>query len=801
MRTFFGWLVALTLAVGGLGVPPAHADPVHPWNPPGDNLFDPPGQWDTTEREYEYRQVEPADYDVPEWMLDPDYLDALPHHDIYKEKDPARARQNPVFRAAYARYVEEMAEHQGGTPVSEQVFWESFFPCGWNHFLTAWRDYRARGGTKNFADYRKVYVDPLNKSQKGSAFEVLYRGDNAVDAAHGFTVINGKMPGYELPVNPKTGKAPGYRVDGYLPAWEAFVKMILELKSGKTVDRKEFKNVTMALAADANADIYVGFGEMPTPATMKFLATMEEILRLARINRWGADKVGARVIHAFLYAATGKPVKPAIVSAMAPGKQSPGASPAQEAIDNSPSSPQDAADTRQIVEELGAELVEATQPDTGGAVRAAQVAVPLAVPALAGPAPAAPAPRAPAPAALVYDGDDVGDDPEQLGGVDFSTLELRYVSDTYDGGLGSGLRYAYQVEPEPGQQVSYGGKQAAQLAADAFFTWLVLPPQSFTVNLNPDQPDDIMDADLGRTEAGRVLLDADFQMKKTIAKLIHPDSEIGKEFWSKLEGETPCISMRQWIVPRPAVVREQGNELFILDAPLEVKMETEYIKTKGKGSEGCPNHSTRDTAHNESVYRVVVLSELQKAVNNAPEYADLRRVYASRVAAEWYRQRSATKQTAYGYLVDSGDASAWPLREKWTPKDTWKRFVKSYKEGEFRVERTTDEGTMRVTRFYVYGGVDFSDIPERKLSTADFAGKRPALGAAVEAAMAAPVAEAGGPTWLGGWSTERPEWAPLPPPESPLGRPVFWAATTAPVLAWLIAVGLVLAGRRRRVAR
>jgi hypothetical protein len=387
--------------------------------------------------------------------------------------------------------------------------------------------------------------------------------------------------------------------------------------------------------------------------------------------------------------------------------------------------------------------------------------------------------------------------PDPLGGVDFSTLELRYVADTYSGGLGAGLRYAYQVDPDPGAEVSYGGQQSAQLAADAFFTWLALPPASFTVNLSPDEPDRIMGAKLGRTEAGRTLLEADFQMKKTVATLIHPDSVIGATFWPELRGEPLCLSMRQWIVPRPAVVREQGNELFILDAPLEVKMETEYFKTKGSGSESCPGHSTADTEFNEGVYRVMVLPELEKAVNEAPEYADLRRVYASRVAAEWYRERSRKKPTAYGDLIDSGDVSAWPLHDGWTPKDTWDRFVKSYKDGEFQVERTSREGTMQVTRLYVYGGVDFSDIPERQLSSADFTGKRPAMDAAVKAAMAAPVAEAGdGPTWLGGWSTERPEWSPIPAPESPLGRPVFWAATVAPVLIWMIVAGLLLARRR-----
>ena len=98
--------------------------------------------------------------------------------------------------------------------------------------------------------------------------------------------------------------------------------------------------------------------------------------------------------------------------------------------------------------------------------------------------------------------------------MDFSTLELRYISDTYNGGVGPGVQYAYQVDAKPGEEISFGGKQSAQLAADSFFTWLVLPPSSFTVSLNPDEPNRIIDAQLGRTDAGRVLLEADLQMKR-----------------------------------------------------------------------------------------------------------------------------------------------------------------------------------------------------------------------------------------------------------------------------------------------
>ncbi|WP_233604623.1 hypothetical protein [Micromonospora sp. HM5-17] len=394
------------------------------------------------------------------------------------------------------------------------------------------------------------------------------------------------------------------------------------------------------------------------------------------------------------------------------------------------------------------------------------------------------------------DESDVGVD--RLGGVDFSTLELRYVADTYSGGLGSGIEYAYRVDAKPGEEISFGGRRAAQLAADSFFIFLALPPTSFTVNLNPDEPHRIIDAKLGTTDAGRVLLEADLQMKKTVARLIHPNSRRGRTFWDSLRGETKCLSMRQWIVPRPAVVREDGNRLFIIDAPLEVKMETEYVRAKGAASDpGCATQASRDTEYNERIYRNTILPELEKAVNTAPEYADLRRVYTSRVAAEWYRQRSKTKTTAYGHLIDSGDVSAWPSRVSWKPKEVFDRFVKSYREGEFRVERQTRQGDHVVTYLYVYGGVDLTRVPKRLLSAEAFTRDRPRLATTVSTALSAPTSEDGtGVTWLGGRTSERPPYSPLPAPTSPLRMPVFYVLVGLPVLAWL-GLGAYLLVRRR----
>lgn len=88
-----------------------------------------------------------------------------------------------------------------------------------------------------------------------------------------------------------------------------------------------------------------------------------------------------------------------------------------------------------------------------------------------------------------------------------------------------------------------------------------------------------------------------------------------------------------------------------------------------------------------------------------------RRVYLARVAAEWYRERSRTKETTYGELIDTGDITDWRTADDWTPRDTFDQYVDSYTEGEFDV---TDK-TADAAKNYVYGGVDLTRISLRQV--------------------------------------------------------------------------------------
>ncbi|WP_406311721.1 hypothetical protein OHA77_23815 [Streptosporangium sp. NBC_01639] len=325
------------------------------------------------------------------------------------------------------------------------------------------------------------------------------------------------------------------------------------------------------------------------------------------------------------------------------------------------------------------------------------------------------------------------------GGIDFSSLELRYLADTGTD-RPDGVRYGFarasttgepdtasttgepNTDPATGEPgIGPGADPATALritrqASDAFFVWLALRPSKFTVNLNPTEPDRIVDADLGRTDAGRILLEADFRMKKTVGKLIHPDSRSGGRFWKAIGSR--CLVFRQWIVPGPATVHERDGELYILDAPLRVKLENEYLSGKNPGRtlpKGCAGESEQESRESERVFRTMVLSRVEKAVNTAPEYAALRRVYLSRVAAEWYRQRSRTASTTFAPVIDSGDIGRWTSRQTWKPVDVFNAYVRSYKRGEFKVTR--DVGRLRYSFFY--GGVDFTTVPYTTVTAAD----------------------------------------------------------------------------------
>jgi hypothetical protein len=378
-----------------------------------------------------------------------------------------------------------------------------------------------------------------------------------------------------------------------------------------------------------------------------------------------------------------------------------------------------------------------------------------------------------------------GSDP---GGIDFTSLQLRYVSEK----PGGTFQYAYSASPAgPGSSPNAAQAQLAMAQmADAFYVWLNLPTSTFWVNLNPSEPDRIIDAKLATTDVGRILLNADLRMKQMAAQLTNPDTATGLQFWGTPNPDnlTECTVTRQWIVPKPATVHEGNGGLYIIDAPLQVKAEaTMFNGTQGDPS--CPSPSARM----EQVFEQLILPKVEDTVNHAPEFAELRRVYLARVAAEWYRQRHAGTLTS---MIDSGNVRQWPALQSWSPTDVFNAYVKSYKNHEYNVTKTVDRGNYRYTFTYSDGGVDFGDVPMSKVPDQQFSQQYADLSKAVDQSFQAQASDGHSQVWLGGTTALKP--APLnylvgEDASGDGGPPPDWALSPAPTGGGSVVVWIVLA--------
>jgi len=293
--------------------------------------------------------------------------------------------------------------------------------------------------------------------------------------------------------------------------------------------------------------------------------------------------------------------------------------------------------------------------------------------------------------------------PIRPGGIDFSSVQLRYVT---DGGGSGGDTYSFETATTPGQESKDGTDQIYN-ADEALNTWMAVEPSRFWVNLNPSQPDKVIDQYLGQTQVGRTLLEADLELKRAWTRSQDPKTAVGREYWNRMTGlDGACI--RQWIVPKTATIREEGNRLYILDAPLEVKAEAFDFTIPSDPSFKCPDNPEPSMA----VYRDLLLPELNKAVNDAPEFKDLRRVYISRVAAEWYRDRMKADGRAAEAGIDNNDVSTLEREDDWSPTDVFNQYLKE-------INGTTYElpNGVKVTT----GGVDFTQpVKKTKLSDSAF---------------------------------------------------------------------------------
>jgi hypothetical protein len=101
-------------------------------------------------------------------------------------------------------------------------------------------------------------------------------------------------------------------------------------------------------------------------------------------------------------------------------------------------------------------------------------------------------------------------------------------------------------------------KESAAKLSEYFQIGLRLPNSTFWVNLRPDAQDQIIDPWLEKTDLGKVMLEADLQLKKDMANFTSPQTEEGKKYWDRSRRDPDPPNQRQCLYLQGEFERHAG---------------------------------------------------------------------------------------------------------------------------------------------------------------------------------------------------------------------------------------------------
>ena len=272
-----------------------------------------------------------------------------------------------------------------------------------------------------------------------------------------------------------------------------------------------------------------------------------------------------------------------------------------------------------------------------------------------------------------------------------------------------------------------------------FFIGLSLPNDKFWVNLRPDAPENIIDDDLAKTDVGKILLEADLQLKKDTASFTSPQTPEGKVYWDKLykkagelfgtENITIPTLTRPWIVPGEIIIREAPDNAYIYKATLKVMLEEDYLSNQK--TEELKNQRTAYNfsdprlkelnQYSTQLIKELIIPKLTYQVNTSKRYAPLRQVYYSLILAQWFKARYRSQSTEYraqrtedrkanNYLrlIDSGNLTNLILKEPYDKQAYFRQYQKSFQDGEYNLQEIVRTPYGQSIRRYVSGGANLS---------------------------------------------------------------------------------------------
>jgi hypothetical protein len=262
-------------------------------------------------------------------------------------------------------------------------------------------------------------------------------------------------------------------------------------------------------------------------------------------------------------------------------------------------------------------------------------------------------------------------------------------------------------------------QQETKTLLNYFFIGISLPNESFWVNLRPDAEDNIIDGELAETDVGKILLEADLQLKKDTANFTSPQTPEGKEYWDKLykkaeelygnENITIPTLTRPWIVPNEIIIRESSDNAYIYKATLKVMLEQDYLKD----SSIYNFQEQRSKVLNEyssQLIRETIIPKLTKEINSSKRYAPLRQVYYSLILAQWFKQKFYGKSGVYSYLIDRHNLNGLTSEASWSKTTYFNACKASFQQGEYNIKEPRYTPYGQSIRSYMSGGIAFASV-------------------------------------------------------------------------------------------
>ncbi|MBF0593573.1 MAG: hypothetical protein HQL22_01250 [Candidatus Omnitrophica bacterium] len=252
-----------------------------------------------------------------------------------------------------------------------------------------------------------------------------------------------------------------------------------------------------------------------------------------------------------------------------------------------------------------------------------------------------------------------------------------------------------------------------------FLAALAVPENKLWVNLSPFESGRIMDDSLAQTLFGQELLTQDYLLKQLTASMIHPDKNLGHDFWKRVYQrvsekfgtvDVPLDTFNKvWIVADTATVLEKDGVAYVKNAHLKVMLEQDYLALKETTRANAQDEAaaSQGSAVASDVVKEVVIPELEKEVNAGANFAVLRQVFYSFVLASWYK--GLLKDSILGKaVVDRTKTGGVEADVANAREEVYSQYLQAYRKGVFNFIREDKMGEETIPHKYFSGGVGVS---------------------------------------------------------------------------------------------